>query len=110
VAIGSLSLKVSGASRERVIIICNTRFDQPDTPPQSELQGRVGVYTYDGDTAMDARSLARENANIVLTNPDMLHTSILPSHDFWYVVFLCLSLILLFWGGGKGNCSAANRP
>jgi DEAD/DEAH box helicase domain-containing protein len=44
---------------------------------------------------MDARSLARENANIVLTNPDMLHTSILPSHDFWYAVLFCLSLPLI---------------
>lgn len=42
---------------------------------------RAGVY--DGDTALAARSFIRKNAQIVLTNPDMLHIGILPQHETW---------------------------
>jgi len=38
---------------------------------------------YDGDTPKDQRSAIRRNANIVLTNPDMLHLGILPNHPAW---------------------------
>ncbi len=39
--------------------------------------------TYDGDTSSDARQWARRHATCVLTNPDMLHTGILPYHGRW---------------------------
>ena len=39
--------------------------------------------TYDGDTAPDDRTWARANANVLLTNPEMLHAGILPSHARW---------------------------
>lgn len=39
--------------------------------------------TYDGDTAVDERSVIRKRARIVLTNPDMLHVGILPNHRSW---------------------------
>ena len=39
--------------------------------------------TYDGDTAPDDRTWARVNANVLLTNPEMLHAGILPSHARW---------------------------
>lgn len=38
---------------------------------------------YDGDTPSSARPSIRKNARIVLTNPDMLHTGILPHHTNW---------------------------
>jgi DEAD/DEAH box helicase domain-containing protein len=44
-------------------------------------------HTYDGDTPQDARRAIRERANIVLTNPDMLHTGILPHHTKWAKCF-----------------------
>src|ERR1700675_2938956 len=44
------------------------------------LDNRFGVFTYDGDTPADARKAIREKSNIGLTNPDMLHTAILPRH------------------------------
>jgi DEAD/DEAH box helicase domain-containing protein len=43
----------------------------------------AGAVVYDGDTPADARRAARERAGIVLTNPDMLHTGILPHHTSW---------------------------
>ncbi|TDC60038.1 DEAD/DEAH box helicase [Actinomadura sp. GC306] len=44
---------------------------------------RVRAATYDGDTPQDERTWVRQHANYVLTNPDMLHRSILPSHTRW---------------------------
>jgi len=38
---------------------------------------------YDGDTPASARSAIRSNARVVLTNPDMLHTGVLPHHTIW---------------------------
>ena len=43
----------------------------------------VKVFTYDGDTPSSVRVSARENGRIVITNPDMLHTGILPNHPKW---------------------------
>lgn len=42
---------------------------------------RLGVY--DGDTPPDERVRIRRSANVVLTNPDMVHVGILPAHDRW---------------------------
>jgi DEAD/DEAH box helicase domain-containing protein len=39
--------------------------------------------TYDGDTPLDDRARARREANVVLTNPEMLHVGILPNHQRW---------------------------
>jgi len=43
----------------------------------------IGVATYDGDTPAGARGAIRKQAQIVLTNPDMLHVGILPNHEPW---------------------------
>jgi DEAD/DEAH box helicase domain-containing protein len=46
------------------------------------LPGLVAA-TYDGDTTPEGRAWVRRNANVVLTNPEMLHAGILPSHGRW---------------------------
>ncbi|MGI8960738.1 MAG: DEAD/DEAH box helicase [Bryobacteraceae bacterium] len=51
------------------------------------LGGPLSCYTYDGDTPQDARRAIREKANVILTNPDMLHTGILPHHTKWVKLF-----------------------
>ena len=43
----------------------------------------VVAATYDGDTSPEARSWARRHANVVLTNPEMLHAALLPFHGRW---------------------------
>jgi DEAD/DEAH box helicase domain-containing protein len=59
------------------------------------LDSRFGVFTYDGDTPADARKAIREKSHIVLTNPDMLHTGILPHHTRWTRLFENLRYIVL---------------
>jgi DEAD/DEAH box helicase domain-containing protein len=44
-------------------------------------------HSYDGDTPSDARRSIRDKANVILTNPDMLHTGILPHHTKWGKLF-----------------------
>ena len=39
--------------------------------------------TYDGDTGPEERTWVRANANVLLTNPEMLHHGILPHHERW---------------------------
>jgi DEAD/DEAH box helicase domain-containing protein len=44
---------------------------------------RLRADIYDGDTPTERRSRIRRGANVVLTNPDMLHIGVLPHHDRW---------------------------
>lgn len=55
----------------------------------------VRAFTYDGDTPQDARKAIRERANVVLTNPDMLHAGILPHHTKWTKLFENLRYIVI---------------
>ncbi|MFB9377548.1 DEAD/DEAH box helicase [Kineococcus gynurae] len=43
----------------------------------------VQAATYDGDTSTDLRGWIRQHANLVLSNVDMLHRSVLPGHEHW---------------------------
>jgi DEAD/DEAH box helicase domain-containing protein len=56
---------------------------------------RWGVFTYDGDTPADARRAIRQQGHIVITNPDMLHTGILPHHTRWTRLFENLSFVVI---------------
>src|SRR6266481_1019860 len=59
------------------------------------LENCFGVFTYDGDTPGDARKAIREKGHVVLTNPDMLHTGILPHHTRWTRLFENLRYIVI---------------
>ncbi len=61
----------------------------------TRLDDCFGVFTYDGDTPSDARKAIRERGHIILTNPDMLHTGILPQHTKWTRVFENLKYVVL---------------
>ncbi len=54
-----------------------------------------GTFTYDGDTPADAREAIRERGHVILTNPDMLHTGILPHHTKWMRLFENLRYIVM---------------
>ena len=53
------------------------------------------THTYDGDTPQDARRAVRARANLVLTNPDMLHSGILPHHTKWIALFQNLRYVII---------------
>ena len=59
----------------------------------AELELRT--FTYDGDTPPGARSALRQAGQVVLTNPDMLHTGILPHHTQWVRLFKGLRYVVL---------------
>ena len=53
----------------------------------------IRASVYDGDTAGPDRAWTRRNANLVITNPDMLHYGILPAHDRWATFLKHLSIV-----------------
>src|SRR5712671_6176457 len=55
----------------------------------------IGVFTYDGDTPQDARRTIRSRAHIVLSNPDMVHSGILPHHPRWAKLFENLRFVII---------------
>jgi len=68
--------------------------DQLETLNSWHVPGlRAGVY--DGDTSHENRQWMRKHANYLLTNPDMLHFSILPGHKFWAHFFRHLQFVII---------------
>ena len=55
----------------------------------------IGASVYDGDTPGDARRSARQHANIIMTNPDMLHAGILPQHASWARALQSLKYVIV---------------
>jgi DEAD/DEAH box helicase domain-containing protein len=55
----------------------------------------IGVFTYDGDTPQDARKSIRSRAHVVLSNPDMVHSGILPHHPRWAKLFENLKYVVV---------------
>jgi DEAD/DEAH box helicase domain-containing protein len=55
----------------------------------------VRAAVYDGDTSTPDRQWVRRNANLMITNPDMLHYGILPRHDRWATFFRHLSVVAI---------------
>jgi len=56
---------------------------------------KIRLYIYDGDTPSSIRQAARRNGRLIITNPDMLHTGILPNHPKWVKIFDGLKYIVL---------------
>jgi DEAD/DEAH box helicase domain-containing protein len=63
------------------------------------LQGfgldRLRVATHDGDSTPEERAWARDHAEFVLTNPDMLHFSLLPQHERWHHFLARLDYVVI---------------
>jgi DEAD/DEAH box helicase domain-containing protein len=59
------------------------------------LSKRVRPAIYDGDTPRERRAEIRKSANVVLTNPDMLHVGILPNHGAWADLFANLATVVI---------------
>ncbi len=61
----------------------------------NKLDVDIRTYTFDGDTPQTARRLIRSAGHIVVTNPDMLHTGILPHHTKWIKLFENLKYVVI---------------
>ena len=56
---------------------------------------KLRAAIYDGDTAADRRWQVRKWANLILSNPDMLHVGVLPHHDRWGDVLTNLAYVIV---------------
>ena len=61
----------------------------------TDLDVDIKTYTFDGDTPRSARHAIRTAGHIVVTNPDMLHTGILPHHTRWIKLFENLKFVVI---------------
>ncbi len=59
------------------------------------LRTDIKTFTYDGDTPASARRAIRAAGHVVVTNPDMLHTAILPHHTKWLRLFENLRYVVI---------------
>jgi DEAD/DEAH box helicase domain-containing protein len=55
----------------------------------------INSYTYDGDTPSNIRQKVRRAGHVVITNPDMLHSAILPHHTKWVSLFENLKFVVI---------------
>lgn len=84
----------------RAIFLFPTKaLSQDQTSELHELITEAGIdvktFTYDGDTPQSARKAIRQAGHIVVTNPDMLHSGILPHHTKWTKLFENLKYIVI---------------
>jgi DEAD/DEAH box helicase domain-containing protein len=77
------------AERERVGVGPHAQLSRDDAQPG------ISVFTYDGDTPSDARRAIRGKAHVVLSNPDMVHSGILPHHPRWAKLFENLRFVIV---------------
>ncbi|PLS16308.1 ATP-dependent helicase [Bacillus sp. M6-12] len=61
----------------------------------NEMEVNINSYTYDGDTPSNIRQKIRKAGHIVITNPDMLHSGILPHHTKWVSLFENLKYVVI---------------
>ncbi len=88
-----------------------TRPDRPGTallvfPTKALARDQLRAFTdlglpglvaaaYDGDCSTEERAWVRKHANVVLTNPEMLHNALLPNHGKWATFLLRLRFVVV---------------
>jgi len=83
IARGHVGEGVHAGRRPSVLYLAPTKALAADQLRRLPATALVRAAAVDGDNAREERDWAREHANYVLTNPDTLHHSILPSHQRW---------------------------
>jgi DEAD/DEAH box helicase domain-containing protein len=69
--------------------------DQARALHSFKLTQYVRPAIYDGDTPSRERPQIRRKANLVITNPDMLHVGILPHHEQWGTFLMNLRIVVI---------------
>ena len=84
-------------TRARALYLYPTKALAQDQARALMTLGIEGVRPaiYDGDTPRAERAAIRRKANVVLTNPDMLHVGILPNHAAWAELFANLAAVVV---------------
>ncbi|MFQ6079315.1 MAG: DEAD/DEAH box helicase, partial [Thermodesulfobacteriota bacterium] len=94
-----LNDKLSDPSVKAIYLFPTKALSQDQMVELQELieaaAGPIKTFTYDGDTPQDARKAIRAKGDIVITNPDMLHTGILPHHTKWITLFQNLKYVVI---------------
>ena len=70
-------------------------LNQLEASSGDEASAPIPVATYDGDTPADVRRTVRATARLVISNPDMLHTGVLPHHTLWAEFFHHLHFVVI---------------
>lgn len=92
--------KIIEEDQSRALYLFPTKALAQDQKSElNELINEMGVsinsYTYDGDTPANIRQKVRKAGHIVITNPDMLHSAILPHHTKWVSLFENLKYVVI---------------
>ncbi len=94
-----LNTKLSHPFSKALYLFPTKALSQDQMFELQKLIDRIGkpvpTFTYDGDTPQDARQAIRTQGDIVITNPDMLHTGILPHHTKWVTFFQNLKFVVV---------------
>jgi len=94
-----LDRKLSDPSSKAFYLFPTKALSQDQMFELQNLTKRLGepirTFTYDGDTPQDARQAIRTQGDVVITNPDMLHTGILPHHTKWVTFLQSLRFVVI---------------
>lgn len=93
------SMLAASGEGSALLLYPTKALSQDQSAAMNELLERSGIAeisrVYDGDTPGDLRKIIRESSRVVITNPDMLHSAILPHHDKWRRLFSTLRFVVI---------------
>ncbi|GAE36912.1 DEAD/DEAH box helicase [Halalkalibacter akibai] len=92
--------EIVGNEESRALYLFPTKALAQDQKSElNEIIDEMGIdvkcFTYDGDTAPNIRQAVRKAGHVVITNPDMLHSAILPHHTKWVAFFENLKYVVI---------------
>src|SRR5687768_7998847 len=98
-ALPTLQAIAEDPSARALFLFPTKALGQDQVAEFGELAGAAGLSiitsTYDGDTPAPIRSAIRTAGQVVVTNPDMLHSAILPHHTKWFQLFEQVQVIVI---------------
>jgi DEAD/DEAH box helicase domain-containing protein len=98
-ALPTLQAIAEDPSARALFLFPTKALGQDQVTEFGELAASAGLSiitsTYDGDTPAPIRSTVRAAGQVVVSNPDMLHSAILPHHTKWFQLFEQLKLIVI---------------